>query len=183
MNMAFEVTFNLENDDLDYFRDVMRKAQTKAKNLSEHTILANARQLCIDVSGVVPNFVQTRLQKLEVMIAMVEDDEWGLPIEERADVLAALSYFSDSDDLVPDEIPVLGFLDDAIMIELVAESLTDSIDAYQNFCVFRSREFDRLGSEVTKQDWLANKRRELHERVRSRRSGQSANGGSFRSIF
>ena len=61
---------------------------------------------------------------------MIEDSEWKIPEEERADVLSALAYFSDPEDLVPDHIPVLGFLDDAIMIELVAEELKDDIEAF-----------------------------------------------------
>ena len=72
---------------------------------------------------------------------MIEDSEWKIPEEERADVLSALAYFSDPEDLVPDHIPVLGFLDDAIMIELVAEELKDDIEAFlSNFVAYRTRE-------------------------------------------
>jgi uncharacterized membrane protein YkvA (DUF1232 family) len=40
---------------------------------------------------------------------MIEDSEWKILAQERADVLSALAYFSDPEDLVPDHIPVLGF--------------------------------------------------------------------------
>ena len=110
--MAFEVSFELQESDLEHFRGVMRKAQDGAKKLTDQVILANAKSLIEDVKGNVPPFVSERIQKLETLIAMIEDDEWKIPSEERSDVLSALSYFSDPQDLVPDDIPVLGFLDD-----------------------------------------------------------------------
>lgn len=181
--MAFEVSFELQDSDLEHFRDVMRKAQDGAKNLSEQVILANAKNLIKDVKGNVPPFVSDRIKKLETLIAMVEDEEWKIPDEERADVLSALSYFSEAEDLVPDDIPVLGFLDDAIMIELVAQDLSDDIEAFDEFCAYRIREKDRAGDEtITHQDWLDAKRRELHSRMRNRRSSRRRTS-SFRSIF
>ena len=89
--MAFEVTFELTDSDLDHFRDVMRKAQTNAKALSEEQILSNAKKLSEDVKSGVPAFVQERIVKLETLVAMVEDSEWQIPDEERADVLTALA--------------------------------------------------------------------------------------------
>ena len=182
--MAFEVTFELTESDLDYFRDVMRKAQAGAKKLSDQEILANAEQLSQKVKDNVPTFVSERIQKLEIFVAMIEDSEWQIPEQERNDVLSALAYFSDSEDLVPDHIPVLGFLDDAIMIELVAEEFKDDIEAFEEFCSYRKREEDRSGdSTITRDEWLDSKRRELHSRMKNRRSSRRSGRSSFRSIF
>ena len=131
-----------------------------------------------------PEFVRSRLAKLETLIAMIKDEEWAIPDIERRDVLGALAYFSDPQDLVPDHIPVLGFLDDAIMIELVVDELSDDIEAYQEFCDYRKREAGRRGDDIiTKDDWLAEKRRELHDRMRARRKKRITSRKKFRSIF
>ena len=114
---------------------------------------------------------------------MIEDDEWKIPEEERSDVLSALAYFSDAEDLVPDHIPVLGFLDDAIMIELVAEELKDDIEAFEEFCAYRIREEGRKDTTITREEWLDSKRRELHSRMRNRRSKRRSGRSSFRSVF
>lgn len=184
ITMAFEVKFELTESDLDHFRDVMRKAQAGAKKLSDQEILLNAKSISQDIKGNVPPFVSERIVKLETLIAMVEDDEWKIPEEERADVLSALAYFSDPEDLVPDHIPVLGFLDDAIMIELVAEELKGDIEAFEEFCAYRKREEDRSGdATITRDEWLDAKRRELHSRMRNRRSTRRGSRSSFRSVF
>jgi uncharacterized membrane protein YkvA (DUF1232 family) len=181
--MAFEVKFELEESDLDHFREVMRQAQSGAKKLDEKEILTNAKNLSEDVKGNVPEFVSVRIKKLVTLVAMIEDDEWKIPEEERSDVLSALAYFSDPEDLVPDHIPVLGFLDDAIMIELVAEELKDDIEAFEEFCTYRAREEGRRDTTITREEWLDSKRRELHSRMRNRRSTRRSGRSSFRSVF
>jgi len=182
--MAFEVTFELKESDLEHFRNVMRQAKSGAKNLSEAEILANAKSLSKDIKVDVPVFVSERIKKLETLVDMIEDSEWKIPDEERADVLSALAYFSDPEDLVPDHIPVLGFLDDAIMIELVAEELKDDIEAFLEFCSYRKREEGRHGDAVvTRDEWLEAKRKELHSRMRHRRSSRSGGRSGFRSVF
>ena len=182
--MAFEVTFELKESDLEHFRNVMREAQSGAKNLSEEKILTHAKNLSLEVQGNVPEFVKLRLKKLETLVAMIEDDEWQIPEQERSDVISALAYFSDPEDLVPDHIPVLGFLDDAIMIELVAEELQPDIEAFVEFCAYRAREEERSGDNtITREEWLDSKRRELHSRMRNRRATRRSGKSSFRSIF
>jgi uncharacterized membrane protein YkvA (DUF1232 family) len=77
--------------------------------------------------------------------------KWKLPEPDRARVVNSLAYFCEPDDLIPDDVPGLGFLDDAIMVELVVRELRHEIDAYQDFCSYRvdrdaqSNRGERLG--------------------------------------
>ena len=81
--MAFEVKFELTESDLDHFRNVMRQAQSGASELSEAVILSNAKSISQDIKGSVPEFVSERIQKLETLVAMIEDSEWKIPEEEN----------------------------------------------------------------------------------------------------
>ena len=80
-----------------------------------------------------------RIHTLEQLIAMLRDDDWRLEGADRTRILDAIAYFVDPDDLIPDRIPGIGFLDDAIMVELVASELTHEIEAYKDFCEYRKR--------------------------------------------
>jgi uncharacterized membrane protein YkvA (DUF1232 family) len=174
--MTLKVTFELADADLDHFRRVMRQAREVAKQLGREEVLAAAGGLLDRVKAVeVPEFIRDRLERIRTLIDMVRDEEWKLPEAETARVLNALAYFAEPEDLIPDHVPGLGFLDDAIMVELVVRELRHEIDAYQDFCAFRAAEETRRArtghadDPVTRNQWLAARRRSLHSRMRDRR--------------
>lgn len=180
------VVIDLSENDLDHFRVAMRRAREAAQNVNIDDIIAATHKLLKDTSTVaVPEFVAERLRKLEQMIKMVQDADWHITEAERLEVMSALAYFCDPDDAIPDNIPVLGFLDDAIMIELVVEELKHELDAYEDFCIYRTSphaDFDGDG-KVDRAEWLAVRERELLERMRRRRSRDVSRGGGGRSLF
>ena len=77
---------------------------------------------------------------------MLEDGEWALPDDDRLRVLDALAYVADAHDLVPDSVPVLGLVDDAIMLELVLRELQHELDGYEEFDALPPR-----GSQAARQ--------------------------------
>lgn len=169
--MTLTVNFELSDQDLEHFRNAMNRAQQTAENAGADKIAGAARGLLAKVRGrAVPAFVRDRFDKLESLISMVEDEEWAMEPPDRDHVLSALAYFSEPQDMIPDTVPGLGFLDDAIMVELVVRELQPEIEAYAEFCRFR----DRGGqSEATREEWLDTKRTELHSRMRQRRRERS----------
>ncbi|MDZ7643807.1 MAG: YkvA family protein [Woeseiaceae bacterium] len=174
--MGLRIAFELEESDLRHFRLIMNEARKAAARLSAEDIVASARERLVGVdTGRVPRFVAERLDNLAVMIRMLEDHEWRLPADDAARVLNALAYFRDTEDLIPDDIPGLGFLDDAIMIELVSRELRHEIDAYLDFCDYRERMGPRTSvkaksTDITREDWLADRRKELQSRMHRRRT-------------
>ena len=185
--MPLDITFTLSDQDLDHFQNIVDKAKSAmTKADSSDQIEAAARQLIADARSTdLPEFIGDRLSKLEVIINMIGDEEWQLSDEERNRVLGALVYFCDPEDLIPDHIPGLGFLDDAIYVEIVIRELKSEIDAFEEFCEFRAAEETRRKEKgqdpfVEREEWLADKRASLHAKMRKRRGTRMGGGGGWR---
>lgn len=179
--MSLRVVFELDDDDLNHLHQVMKQAQAAAQNKGEEEIISLCREMLKDVNATkTPSFITERMAALAQMVEMMEDQTWALPEPERNHVVNALAYFANPEDLIPDHIPGLGFLDDAILIELIARELKPELDAYNEFCSFRATEAKRRGMEVAevgREEWLASQRTQLISRMRRRRRGRSSSGG------
>ncbi len=179
--MPLSLSFELSDRDLEHFNAALAKAREAVGNKSSDEIIAAASRLLGGADKVeVPDFVAQRLERLDALIAMVRDEGWHLPDEDRNRVLSALVYFADPTDVIPDSVPVLGFLDDAIAIEMCVKDLHHELEAYDEFCEYRQGEADKRGQDpatVGRADWLESRRDELVDRMHRRRNREL--GGSY----
>lgn len=178
--MPLAISFELSDRDLEHFTKAIKAAAATAGDKSSDEIMEAAGQLLKGAGDMeLPDFIFQRLDKLDALIAMVRDEGWALPAEDRQRVLSALVYFADPQDIIPDNVPVLGYFDDAIAIELCVRELKHEIDAYDEFCDYRQGEADRRGvnpADVGRADWLGSRRDELQDRMHRQRSRDAGTG-------
>ena len=171
--MSLTLNFELNDRDLEHFHAAMEASKKAAEGKSDNEIIENAGRLLADAQKVhIPDFILNRLLRLDDMIAMLRDEAWALEAADRERVLSALVYFNNPNDVIADSVPVLGYLDDAVMIEMCVRDLQHELDAYDDFCDFRQRQAERLGvdpAKVGRADWLGGRREELVDRMHQRR--------------
>jgi len=171
--MPYKLTIELSDRDLRHFRRELKKARDSVQIADDDEILGAAADLVRSMKGTdLPDFVTERLDQLETLIAMVTDEEWPLDDDERNPVLSGLAYLCDPEDLIPDDIPGIGMLDDAVMIELVFRELRHELEAYAEFVAYREsllkQSVLRRAPEKAAAK-IALRRRQLLARMRRRR--------------
>ncbi len=182
-----QITLELSEQDLSHFRRVIERTDGALALGDPDAICAAARATIerLDEANLAP-YIRRQFEHLRALIDMLNDEAWALPEAERGWVLRALAYFTDPEDLVPDDIPGLGYLDDAIMVQLAVSQLRPEIEAYADFCAYRQAEISRRGESADNLDrahWLVDRRKLLHSRMRNRRRTRSVSNGGDRGLF
>ena len=171
--MSMRFSLELTDRDLRYFREALQRSRQAVKHADEAEILEAIEDVLDEIRSEepLPDFVAKRIPQLESMIRMIRDEEWHLPRGDREKLLATFVYFGDPEDILPDDIPVIGYLDDVIMIELVVRELSHVRKAYDDFCEFRDnydREFKSGHDAAVRRDRIDRKRQQLHQRMKRR---------------
>jgi uncharacterized membrane protein YkvA (DUF1232 family) len=166
-------TLELSERDLRFFRKALKRSRDAVRHADESDIVEAIDDVLNEIRGEdpLPDFVSRRLPQLDAMIRMLKDDEWSLPIDLRERLLATFVYFGDPEDIVPDHIPVIGYLDDVIIIELVVREMVHVLEAYEDFGEFRDG-YDlrfRTGHDAAvRRDRIDRRRQQLHLRMKRR---------------
>ena len=172
-----KISFELTDRDLNFFREALKQSRDAVRDADESEIIEAINDVLAEIrqNEPLPDFVGKRIPELESLISMLTDDEWRLPEADRERLLATFVYFADPEDILPDHIPVIGYLDDVIIIELVVRELRHVRVAYDDFCQFRE-EFDNANGKnvdpVIRSDRIDRRRQQLHQRMQRRSARQ-----------
>jgi uncharacterized membrane protein YkvA (DUF1232 family) len=168
------ITFELSDADIERFQAALEKTR-RATRCADEVDVIDATKYALDhlSASTAPAYVRRRLVEVQRLILMLEDEAWALNDPERSDVVETLAYFSDPDDLIPDDIEVVGLLDDAIMLEILLRRLRRVLNAYADFCAYRTTLAAMPGDSEQRRlhaRCLAERRKQLHVRMRRRRT-------------
>ena len=176
--MGMRISFELTDRDLSFFRKALRQSRETVRPADAAELIEAIHAVLDEIraSEPLPDFVGKRIPQLESLLRMLGDEEWQLPDADRERLLATFVYFADPEDILPDDIPVIGYLDDVIIIELVARELVHVREAYDDFCAYRE-DFDTENGPdidpVIRRDRIDRRRQQLHQRMRRRSASQA----------
>ena len=190
MGKKFKVAFDLDEKDAAYFRDLYKQAKVNAAKLEPDTILKDARKLIekVRTSEHVPQFVRDAIQTLEDMTQIILDEEYKAPQPVKNQVLAGLAYFANAEDLIPDHVPALGFLDDAIMVKFVEEEFKHELWGYRKFrglgAPEEQRPWTKIGGDRLRRR-TEDHRKEIRAAINERKAKEleRKDGGGRRRLF
>lgn len=102
--------------------------------------------------------VRARMHVIAVLHALRAESNWALPPESAALVQRLLSYHDGPEHVIPTSLPVLGRLDDAILLDAIWLRIRDDVHEYTDFRRLRRIEAELRGVmpsrlPYTRQDW------------------------------
>lgn len=121
-----------------------------------------------------PACIAQRLHQVDPVSRLLDDGGWT-PVRDVLPALRAVQdYVQETDDLIPDWMPRVGRLDDAIVIDTAWPRISAEVLDYLDFCRLRDIEAQLRGVEptafrFTRSEWEVSRRAEAELRLQHRR--------------
>ena len=115
-----------------------------------------------------------RLSRIEQLRAMLGDADWDRREAACLRVRTLLAYLDQDHDLIPDAIPLLGLLDDVILLELAWPAVATEAEDYRDFCAYRNAATPHANGTPLREAWIRDRLDALalyqhHAQVNARR--------------
>lgn len=136
-------------DDLRAFNRCAERIAPGTPALGAEQIAAAARRLARSVGeGNEARFIQVRMRRAGEVRAVLMDAGWTVD-SAVVDVMRDLiGYLDGPVALLPLDVPAVGGLDRALLVDLAMDRLRPELDEYADFCRYRAAEAQRLGIPV-----------------------------------
>lgn len=105
--------------------------------------------------------LDARLQRMDELRALLDDDAWDCHDATRMRINKLLAYIDRPDDLIPDQLPLLGRLDDVLLIELAWPAFAEEANEYRDFCQYRQTEHPTGTPDEQREAWLRDRLAEI----------------------
>lgn len=159
-------SFHLTAASVARFNGLLARLGRQAAPLDCDRLATAARELRDHACGAAePACIQQRMARLQAAARMLDDSQWE-PTDEAGNVAALMvHYFNGRYQLLPNSLPTVGHLDDAIAVEAAWPSLQAEVTDFLDYCRVRSLEATLRGSDIgdfrfTRGDWETARRAE-----------------------
>lgn len=143
----------LEDAALGRFNALLARLDPNAPRVSADQLVTLARWLQDQPREHAVAILAERLRRAEHLRRMLNDSDWELDAELRERSRMLISYLQEVNDLIPDDMPLVGHLDDALLVELTWPAFRDQSLDYGDFCAFRHDEKPRGNGAERRQAW------------------------------
>ena len=134
-------TIDIQDVQVQRFNDLAQSLNAEMPSLSADQLAGVARRVLRTAAmGGDSPFIRSRLRRAAEMRAMRADTAWRLSEDFQHRIGNLLGYVDDPLGLIPDKTPVIGLLDDALLVDIAMDVLRDELDGYAEFRRFLEAE-------------------------------------------
>lgn len=183
-------SIEIGEDDVQRFNALARSLNEEMPALSADQLAGVARRvLRTALAGGESPFIRSRMRRAAEMRAMAADAVWPLDATAAKRIAELLAYIDDARGLIRDDVPHVGLLDDALLVDIALDNLRDELDDYAEFCRYRQAEAMRRGvaveaAAIDRAQWQVARDDELRLEQQLRRvRGSHYSGSAAERIF
>ena len=136
------------------FDQLLHDIHPQARHVDADRIATLARWLQGLPAAQARTVLDVRLARIEQLRAMLKDPDWDQRDAACARVRKLLAYLDQDHDLIPDRIPLLGLLDDVILLELAWPAVATEAEDYADFCDYRRSEHPHGDGAQRREAWI-----------------------------
>jgi hypothetical protein len=125
--------FDIDPVAVDRFNRVLRQFADTAPVLDADRLATAARELSSDARGATAACIRVRLFRVKAAQAMASDSHWEAPRDIVVLVHSLIDQIRRADHLLPERLPHVGHLDDALLVDAAWPRLHDETLAYADF--------------------------------------------------
>lgn len=129
---------NLDAASVARFDQLLHEIHPQARHVDADRIATLGRWLQNLPATQARAVLDERLHRIEQLRAMLDDTDWDRREAACQRVRKLLAYLDQDHDLIPDAIPLLGLLDDVILLELAWPAVSTEAEDYADFCAYRT---------------------------------------------
>jgi hypothetical protein len=105
--------------------------------------------------------LERRLQRIDELRMMLLDPDWDTDAAMAARLGKLFAYIDRDDDLIADHEPLLGLLDDVLLIELSWPAFADEAEEYRDFSAYRTEEHPAGSGDEQRAAWVRDRLAEI----------------------
>lgn len=129
--------YELDNEALNHFNDLLAQIDLGRPPLERDQLASAARELVQTSPTHPPACIRDRMRRAAALDLMHDDPEWQALPDVSAKAAFVLGYLRGQAPLIPSALPVVGHLDDAIMIEAAWHQVAEEVSDYLDYCRLR----------------------------------------------
>jgi uncharacterized membrane protein YkvA (DUF1232 family) len=137
------------------FNALLHELHPDAPHVDAYAVSSVARWLIDLPPAHAESLLQARLGRLQELKAMAADRDWAMEPALAKRIYRLLEYVDQARDLIPDDVPLVGRLDDAMLVELAWPMVAEELEDYRDFCRFREESGAVFAGHPGRDDWLA----------------------------
>lgn len=131
---------------LQRFNQVSAVVAPSVKPMSGDQIAGACRRMLRAASkGAQSPFIKARLRRAAEMRAALADPDWPMEAAVQQRIAVLIGYMDDPQGLIANDLPVIGRLDEALLVDAAMDNLRAELEDYAEFCRYRQAEAMRLG--------------------------------------